>query len=94
MDMSLSSQAIRRLLAAKGSWVSIAPATNVSYSWLCKFAQGRIPNPSVQRIERILGYFEEKDALSSQEFVQSRKKKPITPPSPPSAPTCGETTDV
>ncbi|MBU2774794.1 helix-turn-helix domain-containing protein [Acidithiobacillus ferrooxidans] len=93
MNMSLSSQAIRRLLAAKGSWVSIALATGVSYSWLCKFAHGRIPNPSVQRIERILWYFEEMDALSIQELVQSRQKLPITPPSPQSGPTGEETTD-
>jgi hypothetical protein len=76
MTMSLSSRAIRRLLAAKGSWARIALATSVSYSWLCKFAEGRILNPSVQRIERILWYFEEMDALS---IPRTRSKPPKTP---------------
>ena len=91
--MSLTSQALRRLQAAKGSWRSIASATNVSYSWLCKFAEGRILNPSVQRIERILWYFEQMDTRSIRECIQKYRQLPITPSSPPSRPTGEEPPD-
>lgn len=93
MNMSLASQAIRRLYAAKGSWKSVALATGVSYSWLCKFAEGRILNPSVQRIERILWYFEQLDTDSIRERVQKRRQLPITPSSPSIWPTGEETPD-
>ena len=31
--------------ARRGSWRDIAKQSGVSYSWLSKFANGRIPNP-------------------------------------------------
>ncbi len=54
------------LAAHKGQWSEIArelePNRTVSfYSWLTKLAQGRIPEPSVNRIQRLYDYFRSKD---------------------------------
>lgn len=50
------------LQSRKGQWREIArqidPETPESYySWLTKLAQGTIPNPSVNRIQRLYDYF-------------------------------------
>lgn len=87
MDISLTSQAIRRLQAVKGSWGTVAEATGVSYSWLCKFAQGRIPNPSVRRIEHILWYFNQLDTQVIRRHVQKRRQSPTSSLLPQSWPT-------
>lgn len=70
MDISLTSQVIRRLQAVKGSWRAVAEDTGVSYSWLCKFAQGHISNPGARRIERILWYFEQQDKQVIRRHIQ------------------------
>ena len=43
----------RQLDALKGRWPEVCDRADVSYSWLCKFAQGRIPDPGVQRLVRL-----------------------------------------
>ena len=51
--MNLLQQVINELQRRKGDWVSIAQEAEVSYSWITKLAQGKIPNPSVVTIERL-----------------------------------------
>lgn len=53
---------LAELGARKGSWRDIARAlepqdTESYYSWLTKVAQGRIPDPSVNKIQRLADYF-------------------------------------
>ena len=45
------------LQACKGTWVEVADETGLDYSWLTKLAQGRIPDPSVNKIQRLADYF-------------------------------------
>lgn len=47
-----------RLAASKGEWPSICVATGLKYSWLCKLAQDRIPNPGITKIQRLADYFQ------------------------------------
>jgi hypothetical protein len=51
--MNLLQDVIDALNACKGDWPSIAAKANVSYSWLTKLAQLKIPNPGVKTIERL-----------------------------------------
>lgn len=41
------------LNSRKGEWPKLARSAKVSYSWLCKFAQGKMGNPGVRPIERL-----------------------------------------
>lgn len=43
------------LRSRKGDWGVIASEAGVSYSWLTKFANNKIPNPGVITIERLDG---------------------------------------
>jgi predicted transcriptional regulator len=54
--MTLLEQTIERLQSRKGDWAEIARANDVSYSWITKLAQGKIPNPGVLTIERLNSY--------------------------------------
>lgn len=42
-----------QLRERKGQWPSVAERTGVSYSWITKFAQGRIPNPGVATLRKL-----------------------------------------
>lgn len=62
MPESLLNFVLRRLAAHKGEWPAIAKAMEPKnwrsyYSWLTKLAQGRIPDPSVNKIQRLADYF-------------------------------------
>ena len=52
--MNLLEKTIQLLQINKGNWVAIAKQADVSYSWITKLAQGKIPNPSVVTIEKLL----------------------------------------
>lgn len=43
-----------RLGGYKGSWPEIAVAGGVSYSWLQKFACGRIKNPTIDSLQGVI----------------------------------------
>ena len=45
------------LTARKGEWPTICRATGLTYWWVTKFAQGKIVEPGVTRIEKLLTYF-------------------------------------
>ena len=45
--------AISRLAETKGTWPQMAKDCGVSYSWLCKFAKGEIPDASYKKVSRI-----------------------------------------
>lgn len=55
MSRSLVDKARDYLEANKGSWPQICEDTGLDYSWLCKFAVGKIDDPSVRKIETLLG---------------------------------------
>lgn len=51
--MSTLDKVITRLESRKGDWKQIADDADVSYSWLTKLAQKKIPNPGIKTIERL-----------------------------------------
>lgn len=48
---------LKCLQAKKGSWPTIAKETKLDYSWLTKLAQEKIPDPSVNKIQKLNDYF-------------------------------------
>ncbi len=70
MSKPMLTLVLEDLASSKGRWSDIArelePDNFISYySWLTKLAQGRITEPSVNRIQRLYDYFvsHEKNAL-------------------------------
>jgi len=59
MQESLLNFVMRELQERKGQWPSISTGANVGYSWLSKFAQGKIPKPGYHQVERLATYFRE-----------------------------------
>ena len=62
MDTPMLEYVLSQLRARKGTWTEIAkelePDSWASYySWLTKLAQDRIPDPSVNKIQRLADYF-------------------------------------
>jgi hypothetical protein len=58
-SLDLYQYSIEKLAAQQGSWPEIARECAVSYSWLCKFANNKIPNAAYVRVQRIAGYLQE-----------------------------------
>lgn len=51
---------IAALQERRGWWPKVAQDAAVSYSWLVKFAGGRIKNPRIQTVDRLARALEEK----------------------------------
>lgn len=51
-----------QLDAHRGDWPAICRATDLRYDWLCKFAQGRIADPSSTKIARLSAHLDSLDA--------------------------------
>lgn len=51
--MSMITTVRSKLLARKGSWPAICEEAGVSYSWLTKYAQGKITNPGSRQLEAV-----------------------------------------
>lgn len=52
---------VRRLLHLhRGDYLAIAVAANVSYSWLTKFARGKITNPGYAKLRRLYLHLHDK----------------------------------
>lgn len=59
---SLLHQMKTRLSAAKGRWPLIAKTAGVDYVWLFKVAQGRIKDPGVSKVERVISALDSLDS--------------------------------
>ena len=46
-----------RLEGSKGTWPVVCEKTGLDYSWLTKFAQGKIPNPGYAKVFALAEYF-------------------------------------
>lgn len=46
-----------KLDGCRGDWRSVCLATGLSYWWLVKFAQGRIKEPGLSKVEALQRYF-------------------------------------
>lgn len=60
METTLLEQT-KQLLASRGeiTLVEIAKGAGVDYSWLAKFHQGRIPGPSVNKVQAVHDYLKQ-----------------------------------
>jgi hypothetical protein len=59
MDTDLYQYSIDQLASRQGDWPEIARSCEVSYSWLCKFAHGEIPNAAYKRVKRLASILDE-----------------------------------
>lgn len=55
--LSFSAAARAELNARKGDWPAICRELDLSYWWVTKFAQGRIPEAGVTKVEKLHDYF-------------------------------------
>ncbi len=55
--MSLILTVREELLARKGEWPEICRQTALSYWWVTKFAQARLDNPGVRKLELLERHF-------------------------------------
>lgn len=46
-----------QLRSRRGGWPGICKTTGLGYDWLTKFAQGRIAEPGLSKIEKLQRYF-------------------------------------
>jgi len=53
MSTSLDAEVLAALKERKGDWQAVAAGAGVSYSWLSKFANGRIENPGYATLVRL-----------------------------------------
>jgi len=53
MENNLDTQVRELLESRRGEWPAIAEGSNVSYSWLSKFANGHIPNPGLVTLREL-----------------------------------------
>lgn len=60
----LEASLIVRLIERKGDWQRIAKGSGVSYSWLSKFANRRIPNPGYRTLKQLDAYLNFNQSVS------------------------------
>ena len=58
--MTLHEQTLALLEKDRGSWPETAKALELDYNWLQKFAQRKIADPGVNKVERLHAYLSEK----------------------------------
>lgn len=57
MSSAFITAARAALDARRGEWPALCAESGLSYWWVTKFAQGRIAEPGVSKIERLQDYF-------------------------------------
>lgn len=56
MSTNLDTEVRALLEARRGDWVEIAEKSAVSYSWISKFVNNRIPNPGYATLTNLKTY--------------------------------------
>lgn len=65
--MTTVSELQQRLQARTGEWPSIAKAAGLSYWWVMKIGQGKIPEPGITKVTRLIAELDARDGDSPQE---------------------------
>jgi hypothetical protein len=74
MTKDLYQYSLEQLAANKGIWPEVALNCSVSYSWVCKLAESKIPHPSYHRVKRVAEYFESLEAAAR---LNRRRTDPV-----------------
>lgn len=53
----------RRLAEARGDWPQIASDSGVPYGTVVNIAQGKVTNPTLVNVQRLIDYFRAKDTM-------------------------------
>lgn len=69
MDESLLQELTRRLGGAKGNWPQISRETGVPYFTIANIVQGKVADPRVGTVQRLLDWFHARDADPEQAVV-------------------------
>lgn len=64
--MSLHKRTLELLELDRGSWPETARKLNLDYAWMQKFAQKKINDPGVNKVERLYRYLAEKHGVAHQ----------------------------
>jgi K+-transporting ATPase c subunit len=62
MEESMHDYVVNQLQAAKGQWTKVAEETRISKRTIEKIARREYKDPAVSFIERLSGYFREREA--------------------------------
>jgi len=62
MDNPTVDQLVVRVRAQRGEWKRLADEAKVSYSWLAKFGQGHVSNPTLGAIQRLAAALDAREA--------------------------------
>lgn len=57
MDILNLSKKLQMTAKRYGRYRFVAEKSGVSYEWLAKFANGRIPNPGIESIDKLQKFF-------------------------------------
>lgn len=57
---------IAKLHSRRGNWPAIARRAGVSYSWIVKFANAKIPDPRLGSLERLQAALDSPSAAPSE----------------------------
>lgn len=78
MSTNLDAQVRAALMTRKGDWQAVATGADVSYSWLTKFANGRIDNPAYFTLIRLRDFL--KTGKPQKADAATGKPKPQAAP--------------
>ena len=82
-DLDLDDEVRRLLNLHRGQWVHIPVEIGVSYSWLSKFARGKITNPgywTLKRLHLFLSEWQQPEAESAPPPLRSMPPPVATEP--------------
>lgn len=75
--MDTSSQMRASLQSRRGDWPTLCKATGLSYWWVTKFAQGRIREPGLSKIERLQRYIADNPLPAAADAQQAEQAAPV-----------------
>ncbi|WP_156374694.1 helix-turn-helix transcriptional regulator [Pseudorhodoferax sp. Leaf274] len=66
MKKPLDAAVREQLEAQKGSWQAIADDAGVSYSWISKFVNNRIPNPGFKTLTQLQAHLSKRRPTATE----------------------------
>lgn len=79
MDIIKITENVRDKAKAFGRYRFVAGKSGVSYEWLVKFAVGKIPNPTIENINKLIVFFNDHDTSNSSKQNFNRRDSDKNP---------------